>query len=378
MTRAEVVKLLRERFGEVDKWLTAPDWWPSDLESAEALLRRLPQVKVREIGRSAGGRPILAAEWGEKEPLETTANSLASAFAAAGTRPDPLNLFPPAFYGRQRRTRQVLVIQGALHGMEIDGTVAALNLLHILHTGTDLRGKPWDRLRAEAAKLRICVIPFLNADGRARSPFHHFVGASNELCQFVHMGTWKDGRPIVYPDHKAIWPLPLAEVGFLGAYFNDRGVNLQYDSCVPHRQPETTAWMQYYLDERPDCVLICHSNAGSLMGNPDTFLPVPFQHQQSRVAGLVRQYIFDHGQRAGRTTYAQLPDFGTPNFNQHCGVYHTCGALPLMCEFPCGLPGRPYTMDECLDIGLLVLEAICFFANRDGFRPLAVWDRRSV
>ena len=44
-------------------------------------------------------------------------------------------------------------------------------------------------------------------------------------------------------------------------------------------------------------------------------------------------------------------------------IYHTCGALPLLAEFPCGYKPRPYTFNEILDIGLCMLEEIVAFAR---------------
>ena len=60
-----------------------------------------------------------------------------------------------------------------------------------------------------------------------------------------------DGTPYRYPQDKAVQPIPPEKTAYMGAYYNDQGVNLQYDFCMPHRQPETIAWMDYYLSGAP-------------------------------------------------------------------------------------------------------------------------------
>jgi hypothetical protein len=365
-------EMLRARFGDIDRYLEAPVWWPSTIQAADEILDELNGIEVREIGRSAGGRPIIAASWGGREELETTSTSLHSSLASGVGDPDQTRMFPESFYGKRRR-KQVMVFQGDIHGTEIEGTVAALNLLSVLVRGEDLRGKRWDKLREEAAAMRITVIPFANPDGRARIPVKNICGATDDFGQTVTMGLWKDGTLIRYPDHKNHYPMPLDRVSLLGGYFNDNGYNLQYDFCLPHRQPETEALCRYYLDERPDVVIVGHSNAGSLVDAPDPFLPVPFRHLQSRIGGVIRERILHEGYTATRSSWIDLPALGTPHFNQATSVYHCCGALPLLVEYPCGHPVNPVSLDQILDIGLLVFEELCFFGNRDGFRPLSIW-----
>lgn len=374
----DVEKILREKFGDISQWQNAPDWWLNGFDEVNDFISNLKGVETVEIGRSAGGRPILAACWGEKEPLETTCDSLHSAFAGGAEKLNEASLFPSAFYGKNRRKKQVMVFQGALHGTELEGTVAAINFLNLLSKGEDLRGRRWDKLREEAQEYRIVVIPFANPDGRARMPIKHFVGASQEFGQTVTMGLWKDGSLIKYPAHKYFFPLPKDEVLMPGSYFNDNYVNLQYDFCMPERQPETVALGKFYLDERPDVVIVSHSNAGSLVSPPEVYLPIPFQHQQSRIGAAVRSRLLHEGFQAGRLSPVQLPDMGTPNMSQCTSIYHVSGALAFVMEYPCGHPSIPMTQEQILDVGMLIFDELCHFGNRDGFRPLVVRDKKRV
>jgi hypothetical protein len=161
----------------------------------------------------------------------------------------------------------------------------------------------------------------------------------------------------------------------MGSYFNDAGYNLQYDFCLPERQPETLAWMRCYLAERPDGVLAMHGNAGSLIGPSEAFLPVGFQHEVSRLGGAVRQRLLREGLPARRLSWTGLPGLGREFLNQAAAIYHVCGALPVLCEFPTGAEPAVLEPGVMLDAGLAVLEEVLFFAHRDGLRPYEWRDK---
>lgn len=120
--------------------------------------------------------------------METTTDNLCSALASVQAPPDPTAVFPPSFYGKTRRTRPVLAIQGGIHGGELTGTVAMLNLCKIVEEGADLRGKPWPRLQELARGVRLAMIPWLNPDGVDRWPFRDTSGIPSELTSRCQMG----------------------------------------------------------------------------------------------------------------------------------------------------------------------------------------------
>lgn len=364
------LSVITSEFGNLDAYRQCPPFWPATPDQGgQALLDSLRDARIRIIGRTGGGREIPAVEYGEHEATGATCDNLASAVSATVGDPDPTALYPQAFYGDRRRTRPSLCFQGALHGCELTGTAAALNLCRIIETGLDLRGRPWPRLAEHARACRLTVIPWLNADGVARWPLPNPVEAPEELVRRCAYGVDLDGAALRYPAFKNAFPISPESTRFLGAYFNDAGVNLQYDFCRPVRQPETLAWMHYYLEERPDAVLIMHGNAGTLFGPPEANLPEGFQHEISRIAGAVRQRLVRDGVAIGRMSWAGLPGFGKPVLNQVNAVYHVCGALPLLCEFPTGHGSAAFTADELLDIGLTVFEEILLYGLHDGFRP---------
>jgi len=341
----------------------APRWWLSGPEQVEAYLRSLKGVTVFEIGRSAGGRPILAAARGRRERVGgRTSESLSSALAGGSAA---------AFYGSRARQRQVLLFIGGVHGTENEGTVAALNLLNVAVTGKDLRGRRHPRMAREARKLRIVIIPFLNMDGRCRFADRlHFVGVDTDPYMRMSQGALKGGRRLDWPTSKLLYPLPLDEVaGTLGSYYNDAGYNLVYDhgfggDC----QPETRALVALAREERPDCAVLSHSNNGSLVQPPGSFIPRRFRQRQVQIGAVVgarcrRDGLAKSQVPTGTETYAGQV------FYQSDLMYHCCGALPLLVEFPWGYQNVPDNHGEILDIGLAVLEEIVAFGTAYGFRP---------
>lgn len=334
--------IIRE-FGELDKYRACPAFWKAVPEDSLEFISSLRRATVRVIGRSAGAREIIALEYGGKEEIGGTIDNLQSALAVKSSDPDPTLIFPEEFYGVRRRDKPVLVLQGALHGGELTGTVASLNLCNIIESGVDLRGKAWPELQAMAERCRILVIPWLNPDGTARAGISCPSGAPSALYSRFTLGVQKDGSPFAYPANKRQYPVRLAEVAYLGSYYNDAGRNLHYDFCETERQPETKAWMDYYRGEKPDAVVAWHCDGGSIISFPPAILPVGFQHQVSRISGAVRQGLRRKGYDIDRLSWAQLPGLGKDNLTQIEAIYQVCGALPLLCELPAGADNRPFT-----------------------------------
>lgn len=361
-----------EAFGPLDRYAVCPPGWVPKPEQANPVLDQLKEAEIRSIGRSAGGRDIIAIAFGKKEPIDATSDNLYSSIDGMPGPNLPTRIFPESFFGAKRRMKPVLAIQGGIHGGELTGTVAMINLCVIIETGKDIRGKAWPRLQALARDTRIAMIPWLNIDGVTRWPLPNPTETTSDLFQFCLQGIANDGTRYVYPDSKRVWPIPPATTRFMGSYFNDAGVNLQYDFCTVERQPETTAWMRYYLDERPDGVLIWHCNRGSMIGPAEYFVPPGCQVEQDRIGGAVRARLLDEGLNIDRSSNT-LPGYGKPGLTQSGAVYHVCGATPIMCELPYGIKEYPFTCDQMIDIGLITIEETLAHAHRDGLRPYEMW-----
>lgn len=337
----------------------APPWWITRPTEIRDYLESLEGVEVEEIGRTAGGRPIIAAAWGEREMLPgRTCTSLASAIAGGDAT---------AFYGKGQRERQVLMFLGAAHGTEVEGTVAALSFLNVLVTGKDLRGREQPEVAAAGRKHRFLSIPILNVDGRERLLDHvSWINCNEDYFYMVTQGLKKDGEILRWPTSKLFHPIPLDETEFLGTYNNDAGVNLVYDTPLGGDcQPETTALLRYCRRELPDCVILSHSDNGSLVLPASETIPAHYRHRVTQIGAAVGMRCTRDGLRKSAI---QGPSY-SHEWYQSDALYHASGALPLVVEFPMGWQNVPDTHDEILDIGLTVLEEIAAFGSRYRFRP---------
>ncbi len=337
----------------------APDWWVSRPDEVEAYLRSLKGVKVFEIGRSAGGRPVIAASWGERDDLPgRTCLRLSSAVGGGGA---------DSFYGQGKRERQGLVFLGGVHGTELEGTVSALNFLNVVVTGKDLRGRKWPRMAEVGRKLRIVIIPYLNIDGRERyRELRHSLNTDLDNYMLISQGMWKDGERVRYPRSKQFWPFPPEEIASMGSYYNDAGANLVYDhGLAPTGQPETRGLMTFLQEEMPDCVVCSHSNNGGLLQQVSCFVPEHYSHRAAYLGGIIA--MRNHRENMKK---AKLPRVYYPyTFYQTDLIYHVCGALSFIIEFPSGIGNIPDTLDELLDIGMYTMEEIAAFGVGYGFRP---------
>ncbi len=361
---------LVEKFGPLDAHQECPPFWIFTPEHAKTLMPGLTEWNRRSLGYSHRGREIFALEYGAKEELEgIRANSLHSAISSDMVPCDPTRIYPASFYGNQLRKQPVIVLQGGIHGGEISGTVGGFNLCSVVETGCDLRGKAWPRLADLARQLRLLFIPWLNPDGCARFRTSNPTCVSAELNAAQIHGLSRTGEPLGYREQKACWPLDFSDIGHLGAYYNEAGYNLQYDVFQVAPQPETAAWMSYYLEERPDAVLAFHCNNGTMIGPPEFYLPEGHQHALSRIAGAVNAACRREGYRDNRLSWADLPGYGKPYMDQSTAAYHVCGALPVLIEFPQGTLGSGYDCDQIVDITLSCFEEIFAYALTEGVRP---------
>lgn len=361
---------LTRKFGSLEPWQHCPAFYTAKIETGMPAIDRLTKAKRVQIGQSVAGQPILALEYGEFEPLQDIlSDNLHSSLASNIVPPDPTDIYPPSFYGSNRRKKPSLILQGGIHGGELTGTVANINLCHVIETGADLRGKPWPRLQELALATRLVIIPWLNPDSTNRWPLYHTANAPRELLAMCTYGVKHDGEVLRYPLFKQFGVIPPQEMAFMGSYFNDNGINLQYDLMAVERQPETTAWMRYYLKERADAALVWHCNDGSLMGPCEFYLPQGHQHTHSRVSGAVYRRLSQEGLPLGRLSWAALPGMGKPFLEQSSAIYHVSGALPLMSELPLARQGLDISCDTLLDMGLIHIEEVLEFGHSEGFRP---------
>ena len=207
-----------------------PDFFRSDLDAIENEVKNIKKGEVEIIAKSPGGLPVYAVYYGEKEKFHSHANYNSAVAARDRT-----------YYAeRDSSFKPVVFFLGPVHGQEVEGIAGLVNLIHIAETGKDYRGKEWASLRTKLDHCRIIIVPCGNPDGRKRCPYDSFVGLPTKIMTKYGQGTRKDGTLWGWPGAKALHPM-IGDVGILGAYFNDDGINMMHDDFFDPMADETKA-----------------------------------------------------------------------------------------------------------------------------------------
>lgn len=338
--------------------MATPEFYQTRLEDIDAMRARAHRGEAWEFGKSAGGRPLWAVAYGEKEPITHAAN-LSSALA--GRQPE-------AFFGKERRKKPVFLIISAMHGGEMESIAATLNLASVLETGTDLKGESWPGLQTAAEQMRVILVPCLNPDGRARIPSDDPTTWTEDEQERYRHGLHLDGSPIGWPACKVPHPRDPAQHAFLGSYFNDAGVNPLHGVFLsPALAPETHAALALALDETPDCVLDLHScGAGPFFIVGDIALPETIIRRQYYLDGFCRHLLKERLGIHRPWTTASFEGALTLD----SAYYHLCGALPMLFEGADGTMERNrYTHPQIVDAYLAMFEGLMTVGAREGFKP---------
>ncbi|MBQ8525457.1 MAG: hypothetical protein IJ460_01890 [Clostridia bacterium] len=231
-----------------------PVYWKSGVDDAIEMLKNVKRGKVTAEIRSAGGRPVQLLVYGDKNELNRTANL--SCALGAGDKSCYADKSKPDY-------KPTILIVGCVHGGEFEGTVALLNLISLLETGADLKGEANEFLSKSAERVNILIIPCLNPDGRSRIDFPSFVGKTFEDLRYYNQGTWKDGTLCGWPECKKIHPMK-GHCEFLGAYFNDDGVNIMHDDFFGRKANETQFLFDTVDMYSPDYTILLHGGTNTV------------------------------------------------------------------------------------------------------------------
>jgi hypothetical protein len=329
-----------------------PAFWVGDVKDLAGRWEKLKAGQSRVIAVSPGGRPVYLLSYGEREAPTQNAN-----FNSALGGQDP-----SAYRDRQARKKPVVFLIGPVHGQEVEGLTGLVNLIQIIETGVDLRGKEQPRLRALAQQCRVLIVPAGNPDGIARFEPRMLHAMRLTDLEFWGQGTWSDDTLCRWPAVKRVHPMTGSRVGFLGCYFDDAGVNPMHEEYFAPMSTEASALLRVARDEAPDWAVSLHSHEY----NPEIFRPayVPLE-VQTAVRQLVENYyqrLTDHGLAHGPLFETGLESGSPPPpFNLVGALYHISGANPFTFESPHGLLGAPakaVTPEQILDIELLLYESI--------------------
>ncbi|MDI9469231.1 MAG: M14 family zinc carboxypeptidase [Bacillota bacterium] len=312
-----------------------PEDWITQLPAISAIFAAAKRGRAGCCGRSAGGHPLCCIRYGERK-LPTHRATYNSAVASG----DPGN------YRRRAGERPHVLIFAAIHGLELEGTAALMDLVHLLETG-EVRGfDPADgqALLRLAESVTMTLIPIANPDGRMRHPeLDAMLGLDLEKARYRMQGAWIDGSVAGWPEVKAVHPIVASRIKHLGAYFNDGGINPMHDSFPVLLCPENQALFRLVDAERPDFILSLHG--GTNVTNhlvPPTFVP-PYVLRHN---AAINRALLAWSQKARLPlldSFAELPADGAvrpgelDSFNLMSALHHYCGAVVLLYECNQGL-----------------------------------------
>ena len=273
------------------------------------------------------------------------------------------------YYGRKQGGVQTFLFIAGVHGAEPETVAAAVNLIQMLETGSDLRGRRDSALTDLVGKYRFIVVPCVNMDGRAISP-DHLRGIDWVTFRKVSQGTWKDGSLIGWRGSKAWFPLPLDKVSYPGGYPNADGYNIMHDAAPGDiRTEEAKALLKLVARWRVDAVL----NGHSYEHEPSVLQPSAIDYPEKLARARDIRYRCNLAlHKAGIMKAAPKPPaedrYPGPGINLNNVFALASGALTLTLECSVSYdkadkpqanskPTRTYTFDEMLETTYVVLKA---------------------
>ena len=326
-------------------------YWKSSVSDVGSIVSKIKRGKVVKSTLSAGGREVSLLLYGEKNNLYRTAN-LSSALGASDRK-----CYADKTHSDYRPT---LLLVGCIHGGEFEGTMALLNLISILETGNDLKGEPNEFLYKAQERINFLIIPCMNPDGRARIDFDSMVGKSFEELRFYNQGTWKDGSLCNWPDCKKIHPIK-EYCDFMGAYFNDDGINFMHDDFFGKKAAETQLLFDTVDEFVPDLTVLLHGGTNCVSGIlKPSYTPEWIKEKLMNLEKMVKRRNDELEIPYNITSLNRGENDPTPaSFNLISALYHVCGEPCITYESNQGLTGcklRGYTPEEIYKSHMVLFE----------------------
>ena len=158
-----------------------PDFWRVRPDEMIAGCESVKKGRAEVIAHTPLGYPVHAVFYGDfSEPPPQSNWSAGSASTSW-----------KSYYGEQEHKQTILLIAG-VHGAEPESGAGALNLIRMLETGQDYRGKTDPELIELASRYRLIIVPCVNMDGRALSP-DHLRNVDHHTFRIASQGAWLDG-----------------------------------------------------------------------------------------------------------------------------------------------------------------------------------------
>lgn len=326
-----------------------PDFWRVRPSEIIEQCRNVTKGRSEIIATTPGRRPVYAVFYGDFSEAAPQTNWSAGSSSTTwktyvGDKPDV----------------QTIMFCAGIHGAEAESVSAAVNLIQLLETGKDFRGKTDEELLALVRKYRLIVIPCANMDGRAISP-DHLRSVDYETFRAVSQGTWKDGSLIGWRGSKEYFPLPLDRVSYPGGYPNAAGVNFMHDAAPGDvRSEEARGLLKLVARWRVDLLLNGHSCEYA----PSMLAPSLVNYPANVERGLeLVQKVNDAFLASGlRTAPAKPPKpTSTLNLNNLATMSSGALALTLECSVSCEKPKDPtitYTFDQLVEPNFVMLKVM--------------------
>ncbi len=351
MSYAEAVARIPER--------PIPGFWVGDPVQLDALAAEVTRGQVTELARSPGDRALWLVAYGAAEPLLRQANFN----SAVGGRE------PAAFLDKDRREKPVVLLIGPVHGQETEGLTGLVNLIAVLETGFDRRGKSQSALRELGERCRLLIVPCGNPDGVARFKPQLLNGMGHDDVRFWGQGSTADDTLWGWPGCKQRHPMVGPDVGFLGCYFNDEGVNPMHDEWFAPMGPEAAALLDLARDEGPDLAVSLHSHQAPPALLRPAYVPLEVQAEGAALAEATYTRLEALGLKHAQP-FEPRADQGVvpPAFNLISAIYHTSGASAFTFECPHGLQdvdAYRVAPEAILDIQLMLYTALLTYALAD-------------
>ena len=343
--------------------MNLPEFWKGNVGDVENVLSKVKKGKIHTICKTAGGREMKMVEYGEKYEFDRKAN------------------YSSAMGGRKKECyadktgdnyKPCVLLLGAVHGGEFEGTVALNNFISLIETGVDLAGNRNDELVKSIEGVHLLIVPCVNLDGRARLKLETFAGMNFEDFRYYSQGTWKDGSLCGWPGCKQVHPLK-DQCDFLGGYFNDDGVNIMHDNFFKPMAEETKALLRLADEYVPDMTIMLHggSNCRQFFFAVD-YVPNFVYNRIHELQGEVVKTCVKRG--ADPEQFNNRP---VPRNNYHADPepsYNICSAWTALCGEVCvtyesnqalDIPDTPvFSLEDIYKQHLVLFEATCNYVKK--------------
>ena len=325
-----------------------PDFWKVRPQEIMDLCARATKCSRKEvIAHTPLGYPVYALFYGDFNDAPPQTNW--SAGSSSTTWKNYMGNPPPA--------KQTFLFVAGIHGAEPECVAGAMNLIQLLETGADFRGRANPTLADLIAKYRFIVVPCANMDGRAISP-DHLHGLGWHDFRAASQGTWKDGSLIGWRGSKSWFPLPLDKVSYPGGYPNADGFNIMHDAAPGHiRTAEGRALLQLAERWRVDAVLNGHSyEYAPTILTPGAIDAPDKVVRANAISDRINAAIHAAGLNPNKPKANRTPR-GTINLNTVLALASGALTLTLECSVsfdkpikpPKVKPTRTYTFDELME-----------------------------